>query len=98
LIHQGGESYGKLSNLFSQILSEIFSALNFEDLVAESGAERHSKLSGPRSGSCETGRLSTGLLLFRGKTFPWYSELFTEQCSWYAYQQDTKKIRKMLWL
>ena len=33
----------KLSSLFGQILSEIFSAVNFENLVAESGAERHAK-------------------------------------------------------
>lgn len=33
----------KLSSLFGQIHSEIFSAVNFENLVAQSGAERHTK-------------------------------------------------------
>jgi hypothetical protein len=33
----------KPASLFSQILSEIFTAVNFDNLVAKWGAERHAK-------------------------------------------------------
>jgi hypothetical protein len=33
----------KPASLFSQLLSEIFTAVNFDNLVAKWGAERHAK-------------------------------------------------------
>ena len=42
-IHKGANHMVNVSSLFGQIVSEIFTAVNFDNLVAITGAERNAK-------------------------------------------------------